>query len=164
MAKVPPPVHCQICGRPIMAKSGYIAHHGYRRPGYGWQTGSCPGARHVPFEKGKDAIDGQLSLFPKWIDDTQAAVDKFIQNPPAELAFSKRDAYGRRVSNKVFPKPEGFVPNDAISRGCCRPGSYEDEFLTYVFGRRRHIKELEEYRKLLIERLAEWHEKIEPTL
>lgn len=41
---------CQICGRDIKAKSGKIAHHGYTRPGMGWQTGSCEGARHQPLE------------------------------------------------------------------------------------------------------------------
>ena len=41
---------CQICGRQILAKNGKIAHHGYRRPGVGWQTGSCEGARCLPLE------------------------------------------------------------------------------------------------------------------
>lgn len=47
---------CQICGRPILAETGVIAHHGYERPGTGWQTASCEGARQVPFEVSRDAL------------------------------------------------------------------------------------------------------------
>lgn len=41
---------CQCCGRKHLANRGWIAHHGYQRPGHGWQTASCMGAKHVPFE------------------------------------------------------------------------------------------------------------------
>lgn len=43
-------LHCQICGRAILAYTGLIAHHGYTRPGDGWQTASCHGARELPYE------------------------------------------------------------------------------------------------------------------
>jgi hypothetical protein len=42
---------CQICARPILANTGTIAHHGYERPGDGFQTASCWGARKAPFEE-----------------------------------------------------------------------------------------------------------------
>jgi hypothetical protein len=41
---------CQGCGRLICSKLGLIAHHGYERPGDGWQTASCVGAKEDPFE------------------------------------------------------------------------------------------------------------------
>lgn len=47
---------CQCCGRAIFAETGVIAHHGYERPGSGWQTASCYGARHVPFEVARDTL------------------------------------------------------------------------------------------------------------
>lgn len=47
---------CQICGRSILAKNGLIAHHGYQRPGEGYQTGSCAGARRNPFEVSRDYL------------------------------------------------------------------------------------------------------------
>jgi hypothetical protein len=47
---------CQCCGRAIFAQSGSIAHHGYERPGYGWQTASCMGAKHLPFEVSRDRL------------------------------------------------------------------------------------------------------------
>lgn len=49
-------MHCQICGRAILANSGKIAHHGYQRPGHGWQTASCFGAKEPPFEADRAAL------------------------------------------------------------------------------------------------------------
>lgn len=41
---------CQCCAGKFLANTGTIAHHGYTRPGYGWQTASCIGAKYLPFE------------------------------------------------------------------------------------------------------------------
>lgn len=47
---------CQCCGRAHLANTGKMAHHGYTRPGYGWQTASCMGARELPFEVARDRL------------------------------------------------------------------------------------------------------------
>ena len=47
---------CQCCGGSVFAETGVIAHHGYTRPGDGWQTASCPGARHLPFEADRSVL------------------------------------------------------------------------------------------------------------
>lgn len=47
---------CQICNRPIFAESGVIAHHGYTRPGGGYQTASCYGARAPAWERSRDRL------------------------------------------------------------------------------------------------------------
>jgi hypothetical protein len=47
---------CQCCGRQIESKKGLIAHHGYERPGQGWQTSSCMGARYLPFQISRDRL------------------------------------------------------------------------------------------------------------
>lgn len=52
---------CQICGRPIYAEVGVIAHHGYERPGMGWQTDSCPAARELPFEASRDVLVAHIA-------------------------------------------------------------------------------------------------------
>lgn len=53
---------CQICGRPILAERGKIAHHGYQRPGQGWQTASCYGALHLPFEISRDRLGSYIEV------------------------------------------------------------------------------------------------------
>ena len=55
-------MHCQCCGRAILANLGTIAHHGYERPGYGWQTNSCMGAKRLPFEADRTAL-GEMIKF-----------------------------------------------------------------------------------------------------
>lgn len=55
-------MHCQCCGRAILAKLGTIAHHGYERPGHGWQTSSCMGAKRLPFEVDRTAL-GEMIKF-----------------------------------------------------------------------------------------------------
>ncbi len=70
----PAPWTCQICGREIKAKSGLISHHGYKRPnGQGWQTASCSGARHVPYEVGHDALDAAILEQKYWAADVYPA-------------------------------------------------------------------------------------------
>ena len=57
---------CQICGRPVMAERGNIAHHGYTRPeGWGYQTASCYGAIHPPFEVSRLRLAEYLKLLRK---------------------------------------------------------------------------------------------------
>ena len=50
---------CQCCFQKILANTGVIAHHGYKRPGDGWQTSSCFGARALPFENDREKL-GEL--------------------------------------------------------------------------------------------------------
>lgn len=51
---------CQICARGILAETGLIAHHGYERPGTGYLTDSCEGARKLPFEVSRDVLTDHL--------------------------------------------------------------------------------------------------------
>jgi hypothetical protein len=55
-------MHCQCCGRAILANLGTIAHHGYERPGHGWQTGSCMGAKRLPFEVDRKALGEMIGF------------------------------------------------------------------------------------------------------
>lgn len=57
---------CQVCGRGIFANTGVIAHHGYERPGDGWQTASCSGARELPFELSRDALAAEIERLKAW--------------------------------------------------------------------------------------------------
>lgn len=52
---------CQCCARKILAETGAIAHHGYERPGGGYQTKSCVGALELPFEVSRDALTRHIN-------------------------------------------------------------------------------------------------------
>jgi hypothetical protein len=55
-------MHCQCCERAILANMGSIAHHGYERPGWGYQSASCMGAKELPFEVDRSAL-GRMLVF-----------------------------------------------------------------------------------------------------
>lgn len=66
--------HCQVCGREIKSKSGFIAHHGYTRPDVGWQTESCVGARQLPYEKSRDIIPKAIQSIKSFIELRKAEI------------------------------------------------------------------------------------------
>jgi hypothetical protein len=67
---------CQICGRDIMAnKHGKIAHHGYERPGYGWQTHSCMGAQEQRYEDSRDLIPSVIEMLERMKADEAKRIE-----------------------------------------------------------------------------------------
>lgn len=67
---------CQICEREIKAKGGIIAHHGYKRPGNGWQTSSCMGARFQPYEVSADRIPSVIDTYKQWAEREEASAEE----------------------------------------------------------------------------------------
>lgn len=93
-----PRMTCQCCGRGILAKTGTIAHHGYQRPGSGWQTSSCMGAKHLPFEVSRDRLGDMIKLIRR--DLTQARRDlKNVVHEMEELSATFEDTRKEAVWN-----------------------------------------------------------------
>lgn len=94
---------CQICARPIFAETGLIAHHGYTRPGGGWQTPSCEGARELPFEKSRDVLGAWLIRARAQLSGMQQVLKRmtdapgFLFNLEWTEYTDKRDAWNRRL-------------------------------------------------------------------
>lgn len=80
--------HCQVCEREIKSSLGRIAHHGYQRPGDGWQTDSCMGALELAFERGHDALD------------------RFIESLASQLAALKRGREKHDAERLPIPNPD----------------------------------------------------------
>lgn len=104
-------MHCQCCGRAILANTGYIAHHGYERPGHGWQTSSCFGARRLPWEADRTALGEMIVFLKKRLN----GLKKHLANVNAELveltftyrtyekgSFGQSTDHSRAVSRKTF--------------------------------------------------------------
>lgn len=50
VANAKPRNECQICERKqALDASGKLGNHGYKRPGWGFIVGNCPGVDHLPF-------------------------------------------------------------------------------------------------------------------
>lgn len=122
---------CQCCGRAIEARRGVIADHGYRRPGQGWQTPSCYGARAVPFELGHDALDRLIAdLVGRWIPAKEAAKATHTTAPyPEKLLENVRT--GAWTAPKLVDRvrPEGWNPT-ANSHDQYMPGTYGNAWIT----------------------------------
>ena len=141
--------HCQICAREIKANTGLIAHHGYKRPhGYGFQTGSCEGSRHRPYEESRDAIPYAIERRERNRVATEQRISEMLTDPPAELTYK----IGRR-EGKVG-RPIGF---DSSKEGYFgNPRSYECNFWRIVNHNRRYVEQLVADVEYLQRRYDEW--------
>lgn len=145
---------CQICGRPIKANTGVIAHHGYQRPGWGSQTSSCQGARYLPYEQSCDRIPVVIEWIKEHIALAQRAMNELRNNPPATLT-TYRDRSNPRDANKITrEKPEGFDPKQ--DRYSYSPYSYEGIFYRRIADFEQEIKAAQHNLEYLERRLVAW--------
>jgi hypothetical protein len=144
---------CQICGRPVKSGKGVIAHHGYKRPGNGWQTASCYGARKAPYEVSCDAIPGAIARAESYIESTTALIADLKQNPP-ETIKAQRYVGMKGYQPITVERPEGFVYD--TSRRSYRINAYDTELYKKVADLESGIRFAQIDVKFLNERLANW--------
>ena len=143
---------CQICGRPIKAKEGIIAHHGYKRPGDGWQTASCAGARHKPYEISCDMLPPTITYIKEHIARVEAKLEEHINNPPKTLTVMKGYCYNKKPVEVTLP--EGF---DAKNPPCCvGMYSYAGEHSDIRRKYQQDIKYSKQDLQYMEERLKNW--------
>lgn len=100
---------CQCCGRLIKANTGLIAKHGYRRPGDGWQTASCPGADARPFEADSTVLHAYVGALAAERDNLTARIGKVERNEiKPYINVSVRDSYGRRSTRRIWVDRDDF--------------------------------------------------------
>lgn len=97
---------CQICGRKIEYKRGWIAHHGYTRPSHGWQTSSCYGAKYKSYEESWLAIPGALQGCEEFKARQEEYLIELREKPPVSFSVietrRERMGYGRREEYRVW--------------------------------------------------------------
>jgi len=66
---------CALCWQNVRCPNGTLAHHGYKRPGWGYIHGSCAGTGHEPWEV--NVVTGQMALdyFSKEVPRLQGQLD-----------------------------------------------------------------------------------------
>jgi hypothetical protein len=79
---------CPCCFRGIAVVSARMAHHGYERPGTGWQTASCPGIRFRPLEVSSEGLVWLISR----LKDQRSLLNESIDDAPLKQTLSVRDA------------------------------------------------------------------------
>jgi hypothetical protein len=110
-------MHCQVCGRPILATRGVIAHHGFERPGYG-QTPSCFGARKLPFEAARDALGLMIDGLRNSIDAMRKArAVVAAEQIPVTLGYTRRAGSSSNMTVRLGLTRENFEREVGQHRG-----------------------------------------------
>lgn len=151
---------CQICGRAIKSKMGIIAHHGYKRPGGGWQTASCLGARQLPYEVSCDAIPPAIAHVRAYVEQQTAKLNDLMINPPATIPM-RRSYFGVGVVKEItteIPKPVDFDPNKE-TYGISIPHTYQCEFNHLIYNVKKQIRLSSADLDYLEKRLKDWKPK-----
>jgi hypothetical protein len=146
---------CQICGRAIKASKGTIAHHGYQRPGHGWQTASCFGAKWRPYEVASDALPPAIASLEHYIADTELAHLAHTYEMPAVLRVrsTRFDAYGRMVE---IARPAGFNPDRRFGPDGSSHVAYHDAYRRLRSELESSIRSAKADLVLMRQRLADW--------
>jgi hypothetical protein len=97
---------CQICERTQKLRGKLLVLHGYRRPGWGWIEGECPGVGHLPYELSCDqcvvyrsrAVEHVKSLTRRLteIERGEATIKAYKQNTRYAQWSVDYPAFGRK--------------------------------------------------------------------
>jgi hypothetical protein len=144
---------CQVCGRQIKAASGLIAHHGYNRPGYGWQTASCPGARYLPYEQSCDRLKEIIEDIKRFVSREQEAQADFLANPPTSITVYERVSAWKSDEKREYERPRTFDPNNYYGS---IPRTYENAYRNRKYSYESTIKAAKSDLATMQKRLTEW--------
>jgi hypothetical protein len=88
---------CQICERvQALDSAGRMGHHGYRRPGWGFIEGDCPGVGHAPYPA-TDALEAYRDVVTAHL----AAVRKCLRALKTARTLTVKVGY-RRAEQEVI--------------------------------------------------------------
>ena len=85
---------CSCCFREIaLSKSGHMVHHGFQRPGDGYQTDSCFGISYKPLERSNEGLVAIIDVIEKQLEHKNSAYKK--------LEISKEVSFVNEKTKKV---------------------------------------------------------------
>jgi hypothetical protein len=135
---------CQICGKAHQEVGGKIAHHGYQRPGDGYQTASCSGARELRYEISRDAIPPVRDAMADAAERHAAMAAKYeardvdsVKRPTSRDGKSVTIWTGpyRTITAKLVPENATSNPGDVDFDHRCGVAAAENEALARMFQR-----------------------------
>lgn len=87
---------CACCFRSIAVQGGTMAHHGYQRTGFGFQTSSCMGIHYRPLEVSDEGLRAMIRVLSKNIADAQAELAQWA-NPEVTTQVTVKAKSGQVV-------------------------------------------------------------------
>lgn len=104
---------CSCCFSGIaITDHGKMAHHGYRRPGWGFQTSSCSGTRFPPLEVSTEGLEWLINATRERIEKTARSIEEFPRRDEIRWTAQTRRGAEPRVSHR------GDADWDRVARAC----------------------------------------------
>lgn len=125
---------CPCCFRAIAVGSGKMVHHGYKRPGDGEQTTSCPGIHFQPLELSPDGLHYMLQAH----QNSKLAAETLLVKKD-EIKYFVHTNF-KREEIKVYPGDPKF----------------DQEMKGFIYGQERDIRYHTRDIKMFEERIANW--------
>lgn len=151
--------HCQICARDIKANTGLIAHHGYQRPGYGWQSASCDGAKQLPYEVSRDFIPVVIDRYETLQYMHDRAADEMLREPADEITHTSKNLYNGQTTTETYKRPQDFDAYDTVNNGFSYYDDYAKEFSKQYKEHRKTAKDIASTIEYLQNRYDSWKAK-----
>lgn len=129
---------CQCCVRAIAVVDGLMAHHGYRRPGDGWQTASCQGIRYQPLEVANDGLIDMLDGLQEGIKKTRELLFD-LPDRTEILVYNQRENRNRKIEKATATPMEWRRHMEGI----------KEEYLANLRGMRRAAADV-------VKRIEDW--------
>lgn len=149
---------CQICGRLICSKRGEIAHHGYTRPGGGWQTSSCAGTHHDPLEVSNELLVEYIGRFELSCEETRSLISD-VQADRIEIEATISPHWSERPARPVTFRfnAENYAAISASSEGKLSDKvPFADRKESYLYALDRRLSQQKEILAELRKRNAGW--------
>ena len=147
---------CGVCFRVQKVQNGGMAHHGFKRPGWGQIYGDCPGSGLNAFEVSPKATEFMLQ---KDIDTVKRLQDQ-INNIDADIP----DKYPYRTYNRIGWTHDGRGEYEVISIPRGAKSSGIPNSLTYVpsfeEAKQEYRQGLEKQKKMYNESIAFYEGKL----
>lgn len=92
---------CPCCFRPIAVVREKMAHHGYTRPGQGWQTASCPGVRFKPLEVSSEGLEWLITTLR---DRLKMVQESYRHRDKRDSLFVRKAGTGRKIEFETITR------------------------------------------------------------
>jgi hypothetical protein len=143
---------CQCCGGRWAVMGGKVAHHGYQRPGGGWQTASCMGARHAPLSEDNSQLLRLIGVLNEELGRLVEFNDKVAGATKLTMPYTQRlKSWGSSKRSGVEEVTEGTIHSVMHQLRHDTDVAYVDyPFPTHGYGS-KHFENLREYVKRVTE-------------
>ena len=128
-----PKGECQICGRAISMRDGYIVTHGYTVPGaslgdFHNRTSDCFGSGKLSYAESCVAVSQYKEMVKKSWANVEKQFRDHEKNPPAEITRLEQvrgDAWAPK-KRVTYTRPDGFDPQRLNPRIANYDGAYAE--------------------------------------